>query len=244
MFNLFSRHLSVLGRKEPRQIKYLLSLSETLFRLVLHVEFGVCVPIETATFPPQAKSHPTKQTQTMSPIAEPDLAQAEPLPQPGKAQSPPSHPGLLHVYRSDKAFGSGAISLVSLPPGSVFARIESDVIKTVPVRRYTTVQRDCTTHIELNSDLVYCNHSCDPTVVFDMGKLEVRVVDDKPLKSGDQVTFFYPSTEWEMDQPFDCTCGSPKCQKKIAGAKHMERSVLDEYWLNEHVVDLLKQDGR
>lgn len=70
------------------------------------------------------------------------------------------------------------------------------------------------------------------------------MVDDKPLKSGDPVTFFYPSTEWEMDQPFDCTCGSSKCHKKIAGAKHMERSALEEYWLNEHVVDLLKQDGR
>ena len=23
------------------------------------------------------------------------------------------------------------------------------------------------------------------------------------------VTFFYPSTEWELDQPFECRCGSP-----------------------------------
>ncbi|CRG90907.1 hypothetical protein PISL3812_07953 [Talaromyces islandicus] len=180
----------------------------------------------------------------MSPIAEPDSVQAVSPSQTNKSQPPPTHPGLIHVHRSDKAFCSGAISLVSLPPGALFAPIDSKVITTAPARRYTTVQLDRTTHIELNSDLVYCNHSCDPTVVFDMSKMEVRVVDNKPLKSGDPVTFFYPSTEWEMDQPFDCTCGSPKCHKRIAGAKNMERSVLEEYWLNEHVVSLLKQDGR
>ncbi|KAH8703102.1 hypothetical protein BGW36DRAFT_368820 [Talaromyces proteolyticus] len=181
----------------------------------------------------------------MSPIAEPDLVQPQaPSQTPRKSHPPPTHPDLLHVIRSDKPFGSGAISLVSLPAGAVFARIEEDVISTVPAQRYTTVQLNRTRHIELNSDLVYCNHSCDPSVVFDMQKMEVRVVDHRPLKTEEPVTFFYPSTEWNMDQPFDCTCGSEKCKGRITGANNMERAKLEEYWLNEHVVQLLRErDG-
>lgn len=175
----------------------------------------------------------------MAPIADQDVT--PPAIYSVKSYPPPTHPGLLQVVRSDKPFGSGAVSLVSLPAGAIFARIEPDVISVVPEQRYTTVQIDRNTHIELNSDLVYCNHSCDPSVVFDMHKNEVRVVDGRPLKSGDALTFFYPSTEWYMDQPFDCTCGSSKCKGRIDGAGNMQRSQLEGYWLNDHVVQLLKE---
>jgi hypothetical protein len=35
------------------------------------------------------------------------------------------------------------------------------------------------------------------------------------LAEGQDITFFYPSTEWDMAQGFDCSCGakvSPGCQ--------------------------------
>ena len=79
-----------------------------------------------------------------------------------------------------------------------------------------------------------------------MAKLEVRVVENRPLRKGDALTFFYPSTEWEMDQPFECNCGAPggKCKGWISGAKGMRREDLEEYWLNEHIVELLANYGR
>lgn len=51
-----------------------------------------------------------------------------------------------------------------------------------------------------------------------------------------QVTFFYPSTEWDMDEPFQCMCGTDKCLGRIAGAKQMPRPVLDQYKLNSHIL--------
>lgn len=155
----------------------------------------------------------------------------------GHTKSP--EPGLekkLHVNRSSEAFSSYASSLVSLPAGSVFSRI---TIATPAKKAYTSVQTSENTHIELNSDLVYCNHSCEPTLVFDMHKMEVRVVDDRDLKEGDALTFFYPSSEWDMDQPFDCNCNTPKCCGRIAGAKDMDENVLRRYWLNPHIEALL-----
>ncbi|CAL5869895.1 uncharacterized protein PFLUO_LOCUS4128 [Penicillium psychrofluorescens] len=150
------------------------------------------------------------------------------------AQPAPTHPDRLRVNRSPKAFASGAYSLIDLPAGAVFAQITNP---TPGKKAYTTVQTGPDTHIQLNSDLVYCNHSCAPSVVFDMARMEVRVVDDRPLKAGDALTFFYPSTEWEMDQPFQCTCGAGDglCRGWISGAGDMPPEALDGYWLNGHI---------
>lgn len=155
-----------------------------------------------------------------------------------------SEPGLekkLHVNRSSEAFSSYATSLVSLPAGSVFSKI---TIATPGKKAYTSVQTSENTHIELNSDLVYCNHSCEPTLNFDMSKMEVRVVDDRDLKKGDILTFFYPSSEWHMDQPFDCHCKTENCCGRIAGAKDMDEKVLKRYWLNPHIEALLSKQQK
>lgn len=111
------------------------------------------------------------------------------------------------------------------------------------MKAYTSVQTGANSHIELNSDLVYCNHSCNPSLNFDMGKMEVRVVDDRDLKVGDQLTFFYPSSEWDMDQPFQCNCGAGEgvCKGVIDGAKKMDRKDLEGYWLNDHIKELLQE---
>lgn len=76
-----------------------------------------------------------------------------------------------------------------------------------------------------------------------MGRMEVRVVDERPLKAGDALTFFYPSTEWEMDQPFQCTCGAGDgvCKGWISGAKMMMPEELDGYWLNTHIIEMLNE---
>ncbi|GIK05598.1 hypothetical protein Aspvir_009711 [Aspergillus viridinutans] len=153
-----------------------------------------------------------------------------------------THPGLIQVNRSPKAFGSSASSLVSLPAGAVFAKITT---ATPSKKAYTSVQTGGDSHIELNSDLVFCNHSCDPSLNFDMHKMEVRVVDERPLKVGDALTFFYPSSEWEMDQAFNCNCGSEKCKGWISGAKTMGREELEGYWLNPHIEEMLRErDGQ
>jgi hypothetical protein len=145
----------------------------------------------------------------------------------------------LYVQRSDQAFCSGAISLVDLPAGAVFAKITT---ATPTNKAYTSVQTSETSHIELNSDLVFCNHSCNPSLEFDMYHMEVRVVRGRDLRKGEPLTFFYPSSEWDMAQPFTCACGAGKgkCCGTIAGAKDMDARVLGRYWLNRHIVRMLE----
>jgi hypothetical protein len=47
------------------------------------------------------------------------------------------------------------------------------------------------------------------------------------LKAGEELTFFYPSTEWNMNQGFDCFCGSKRCLGYIGGAKYMSSGQLE-----------------
>jgi hypothetical protein len=158
-----------------------------------------------------------------------------------QSQARPSHPDLIEIHRGSGSFSSYSTSLVDLNAGSLFTRITSATL--VSAAAYSTVQTGKDSHVELNSDLLYTNHSCDPSLIFDMKQMEVRVVDDRPLKKGDVLTFFYPSTEWEMAQAFDCQCRTPKCLGTIQGAKHMQRDILRTFWLNKHIEDLLKQSA-
>lgn len=153
---------------------------------------------------------------------------------------PPTHPTVLHVHRSPKAFSSSAISQTDLPPGAVFAKITT---ATPATKAYTSVQTGRNTHIELNSDLVFINHSCTPSLNFDMHRMEVRVVDDRPLRKGDLLTFFYPSTEWNMTQPFECLCGAGDgvCKGWIRGASGLTDHQLQGYWLNPHIEEMQRE---
>ncbi|KAF2745367.1 hypothetical protein M011DRAFT_479192 [Sporormia fimetaria CBS 119925] len=154
----------------------------------------------------------------------------------------PDLPRLMKVEHRPGAFAARSISLVDLPAGAIFARINTP---TPAKCAYSSVQASRTLHIELNSDLVYINHSCKPTLIFDMARWEVRVNPDLEggLKEGDELTFFYPSSEWHMAQPFDCLCKQEECRGRISGAKDMEAEVMRKYWLNEHIEELLRESG-
>lgn len=117
-------------------------------------------------------------------------------------------------------------------PGQVVADFSAGSILTEPT--YLTVQVDATRHIMLQPEhLQYINHSCDPNVFFDT--YAMKVVALKPIEEGDEMTFFYPSTEWDMAQPFKCYCGSSKCLGEIRGAAHIDPQILRTYTLTRFI---------
>jgi len=72
----------------------------------------------------------------------------------------------------------------------------------------------------------FMNHSCAPNTRID-GR-EVRTI--RPIEAGEQLTFDYDTTEWQMAAPFECRCGSPHCRGLIRGYRHLpplERRRLD-----------------
>jgi hypothetical protein len=99
-----------------------------------------------------------------------------------------------------------------------------------------TVQIGVDQHIEVK-ELASMNHSCDPTTILDATRMLVFAAHD--LAAGDELTFFYPSTEWEMSSPFICLCGAPNCIHVVAGARFLPLSTLEGHFLNYHIRQLM-----
>ncbi|KAK3986253.1 histone-lysine N-methyltransferase ash1 [Cladorrhinum sp. PSN332] len=155
----------------------------------------------------------------------------------------PSHPEIQQVIvtsTSSTEFSTKSISRVALPSFGLFAKLDFPPCTSATEPTYATVQMGRDEHLNLNSDLLYINHSCDPSLIFDMGNKEV-IAGPKGLKEGDELTFFYPSTEWSMAQPFDCFCGSSQCRGQISGARDMTPEQLEGLWLNGHIRELLQE---
>jgi hypothetical protein len=121
---------------------------------------------------------------------------------------------------------------VALHAGQVFSKFNAGITQSFAT--YLTVQTGVNTHITLQPEfLQYINHSCAPNVFFDTDVMELVAL--KELQPGDELTFFYPSTEWEMSQPFVCNCKTPECLQLINGALHLDSSTLNKYRLTNFI---------
>jgi len=105
-------------------------------------------------------------------------------------------------------------------------------------RSERTIQVGPTTHIEDESGLVALRHSCEPNVVVDTSTL-LMVFALRDIAVGDELTCFYPTTEWEMVRPFTCDCGAAQCVRFVAGARYLCVDVLGRYFVNAHIRRLL-----
>ncbi len=99
---------------------------------------------------------------------------------------------------------------------------------------YLTVQIGEEKHFEFEPDpLKYLNHSCDPNVFVDT--VDLALIALKSIRPGDELRFFYPSTEWKMDQSFDCNCGAEHCLGSVSGAQALTNTQLANHKLSPYI---------
>ncbi|MGH9932330.1 MAG: SET domain-containing protein-lysine N-methyltransferase [Pyrinomonadaceae bacterium] len=72
---------------------------------------------------------------------------------------------------------------------------------------------------DVKSLIHFFNHGCDPSTRINFEDLTVRALRD--LEPGEEVTFNYNATEYEMANPFNCHCNSKNCLGYISGFKHL-----------------------
>jgi hypothetical protein len=159
-------------------------------------------------------------------------------------------------YRATPRTQTSTVSRVNRPRGSHLCYVTTH--SAVREATWSSFQTSRTHHAEFNSALVYMNHSCAPTVELEVyspdgqGRYpggvagEVRVVRDRDLQVGDELTWFYPSTEWASPRPFQCLCGAGEgmCIGMQKGSKYLSREVLDRYFVNKHVGELMEERDR
>jgi hypothetical protein len=133
-------------------------------------------------------------------------------------------------------------------PGKYLFTIVGELTRT-PTRY--TVQSDGMTHVDIPEEYEveavldrfywrFMNHSCDPTAVI----RDRQVFSLKPIELGQEITFNYNTTEYEMAEPFSCRCGSSRCGGRVRGFRFLcdeERERLRP-WLSDHLLSVLEGD--
>lgn len=118
--------------------------------------------------------------------------------------------------------------------GEVICAMPSENIMDKPNRYTVQIARDRHTHV---GKLAALNHSCDPNVILDTDKM--LMIARRDIEKGEELSFFYPSTEWEMQAPFICLCGASNCIHVVAGARFLPLSTLENHFLTPHIRDLM-----
>jgi hypothetical protein len=120
----------------------------------------------------------------------------------------------------------------SYKKGEVICAMPSENVVDKPTRFTVQIAKEKHTHV---GKLAALNHSCDPNVVLDTENM--LMIARRDIEKGEELSFFYPSTEWEMQAPFICLCGSTNCIHVVAGARFLPLSTLETYYLSKHVRD-------
>jgi SET domain len=124
------------------------------------------------------------------------------------------------------------ISTKSYQAGDIITTFSASEIHDTPSKYTVQVADD--KHIILSPEfLQYINHSCNPNVFFNTSTMELTAL--RSIAPGHEFTFFYPSTEWDMADPFNCLCGSATCLGVIKGAKNMAAAILSNYKLTNYI---------
>ena len=118
--------------------------------------------------------------------------------------------------------------------GEAICAMPSENIMDKPNRFTVQISKDRHTHV---GKLAALNHSCDPNVILDTEAM--MMVARRDIEKGEELSFFYPSTEWEMNAPFICLCGAANCIHVVAGARFLPLSTLEHHYLNPHIRDLM-----
>ena len=138
----------------------------------------------------------------------------------------------------DAAGAKALISNQKFETGQVIAPFFARATLQQPT--YLTDQISDEEHILLGPEyLQYINHSCDPNAFLDTTEMKLLAL--REIKPNDDITFFYPSTEWKMDQAFECLCGSQHCLKLIQGAYKLTKEQQASYKLNNYIIRKIQE---
>ena len=134
--------------------------------------------------------------------------------------------GFASVMKNENSGEQSLISNKIYQKGAIITDFSAATTTSTPT--YLTVQTGENIHITLHPKfLQYINHSCAPNVFFDTTQMQLIALEN--IFKGDEFVFFYPSTEWKMNQPFECHCSSTHCLHHINGAFSLSDETIQAY---------------
>ncbi|MCC6275005.1 MAG: SET domain-containing protein-lysine N-methyltransferase [Leptospiraceae bacterium] len=138
---------------------------------------------------------------------------------------------------NDANFGYRLVTRKPIPKNTIFFDFKDH--KTVGEPNYKTIQVNQSEHVEDFGVLAFMNHNCEPNVIID--SKNYHCIASKDIEADEELTFFYPSTEWAMAQEFQCKCSSEKCIGLVSGASTLPINVLSRYYINQHIIEMINE---
>ena len=122
-------------------------------------------------------------------------------------------------------------AIKDIPSGSFLSDIWGPVINSPNMY---TIQVNKGKHVFPEGPTKLTNHSCQPNAKIVFEKRNAMVPTSSPhyevfwqlfasrdIKKGEDITFDYTTTEYEMAESFQCNCGEAKCLGEIKGFKFL-----------------------
>jgi len=98
----------------------------------------------------------------------------------------------------------GVLAREVIPVGSVLMALAHVFVERAGRH---TIQLDARRHQAGTGEIDdYLNHSCDPNCALDFTRLEL--VSRRAIAPGEELSFNYLTSEWDMAAPFTCHCGA------------------------------------
>ncbi len=123
------------------------------------------------------------------------------------------------VVKRENGHGFGVFAARDFSPDEkVFA---FDAIFVTSPHKHT-IQVDEAKHLQTEGHIgMLLSHSCAPNTRFCSEQLGIFAL--APIRTGEEFTFNYLCTEWDMAAPFECRCGSESCYRVINGFRYLSR---------------------
>ncbi|VVE71279.1 SET domain containing protein [Pandoraea anapnoica] len=125
-------------------------------------------------------------------------------------------PKKFEVCQHSDGEGQGVRTLVPFIRGQLVSRITGLLSSQ---RKLHTLQVNETTHLYDPHFSGMLLHSCSPSLMVDMKRLEIFALRD--IEAGEFLTMDYASTEDVLARQFKCECGADGCRKWITGFREL-----------------------
>lgn len=113
--------------------------------------------------------------------------------------------------------GLGVFATAAIEAGEVLVTLRPVFVDRPEMH---TIQLDEHVHQAGTGDVDdYFNHSCDPNAYLDFQRLQF--VARRSIAAGEELSFNYLTSEWDMAAPFTCGCGTAACVGEIRGYLHL-----------------------
>jgi hypothetical protein len=121
------------------------------------------------------------------------------------------------VFKGENSHGTGVFAAKDFRPDEEIF-VFSAIFVTSPDKY--TIQVDEAKHLRLKSHIgLLLSHSCAPNTRFCSERLGIFAI--APISTGEELSFNYLCTEWDMAVSFECSCGSVSCHGVIRGFRYL-----------------------